>query len=64
MNGSDVRRGGGRAWLARCKGMLSIGQFSRVTGLTLKTIRLYHEKEPLTEIQILFAERQERRGES
>jgi DNA-binding transcriptional MerR regulator len=28
----------------RRRGMLSIGQFSRVTGLTLKTIRLYHEK--------------------
>ncbi len=26
------------------KGMFSIGQFSRITGLTVKTIRLYHEK--------------------
>ena len=24
--------------------MFSIGQFSRITGLTIKTIRLYHEK--------------------
>lgn len=27
--------------------MFSIGQFSRITGLTIKTIRLYHEKELL-----------------
>jgi DNA-binding transcriptional MerR regulator len=27
--------------------MFSIGQFSRITGLTVKTIRLYHEKELL-----------------
>jgi DNA-binding transcriptional MerR regulator len=26
------------------KGMFSIGQFSRITGLTVKTIRLYHEE--------------------
>jgi DNA-binding transcriptional MerR regulator/effector-binding domain-containing protein len=35
------------ARIARRKGMLPIGQFSRITGLTLKTIRLYHEKELL-----------------
>ncbi len=35
------------ARIARHKGMLPIGQFSRITGLTLKTIRLYHEKELL-----------------
>jgi DNA-binding transcriptional MerR regulator len=32
------------ARLDRHKAMLSIGQFSRITGLTIKTIRLYHEK--------------------
>ncbi len=32
------------ARLERHKTMLSIGQFSRLTGLTIKTIRLYHEK--------------------
>ncbi len=30
------------------KCMFSIGQFSRITGLTIKTIRLYHEKGLLT----------------
>jgi DNA-binding transcriptional MerR regulator len=29
------------------KGLFSIGQFSRITGLTVKTIRLYHDKDVL-----------------
>ncbi len=28
--------------------MFTIGQFSRITGLSIKTIRLYHEKGLLT----------------
>jgi DNA-binding transcriptional MerR regulator/effector-binding domain-containing protein len=32
----------------RARGLYSIGSFSRVTGLTVKTVRLYHEKGLLT----------------
>ncbi len=32
---------------ARHAGMFAIGQFSRITGLSIKTLRLYHEKELL-----------------
>jgi DNA-binding transcriptional MerR regulator len=34
--------------------MLSIGEFSRVTRLTVKALRLYHEKN-LTELAPLFS---------
>jgi hypothetical protein len=40
-------RGGFIVDLFKEEPMFSIGQFSRITGLTIKTIRLYHEKELL-----------------